>query len=522
MLRGLETGVRKRRATAASLLLLISGTSSIETLAATTPKNSYDRSLYSQFDSFRRSDGRVSFGDYSISRKAQILGALYRLWPNAILPYRFQPALAAAKQQAFLTACQQWTTNTPLKCQAWSGTGPYFTVRERTGTECGDDIRTSTFSVSCANGLGPPLSGEQRFLSVHPNSWGSQALLEHELGHVIGFMHEQQRPDRESYLIFKAQNVQFTYDGQSYDNASQFRQYDSALSYSDYDYFSIMHYRNCAFTSPASGCTDTGDFNLQAIAPRQCDKHAIGYDNNSGGAGITALDRESVEKAYMSRLMAVFNEARSGECGSQVYSPDQVTLACGAACGAASPVRWSRIAGGYSRKWCTGDFVTSLPDGPGICKGFGQEFYQVTSSSTKWVDQCLGQIFNGAGLNRETIQCGCRSQTLAASCFGQRPVIDATKLPSLLNGTYQRDRAAGRLLSLVISMQTSGVLKQDAADLLIEITRRDYIRSSFGPRGQRLARSLEAIASRKAAPMTIDVDLVEQLARRARLGNFSK
>lgn len=488
-----------------------------ESSAASAPHNPYNRTSYDLLTESRGQDGRAHFGDYSISRKAQLLGSLYKLWPAAILPYKFQDGLDQSKQQAFISACQKWTVGTPLQCQAWSGNGPYFTVRERIGRECDDDINTSTFQVSCTNGLGAPLSTEKRFLSVHPRSWGDQVLLQHEIGHIIGFMHEQQRSDRDGFLIYAANNVTFTYNNVFYDNRPQFTPYDTSDYFSDYDYFSIMHYRNCAFTSPGAGCKDDGDFSVQAIAPRQCDKHAIGYPNSPGGAAITALDRESVEKAYIGRLMAAFQERRDGQCGSQVYSPEQIGLVCGPNCGSASAINWNRITKGYSHKWCTGAFTTPLPNGQGLCQGFGQDYYSTRKTSTKYVDQCVLEVTNEAELNEEWIECGCRSQNLASSCIGSSPKINEVALNLLLASKYQRDVSAGQLLTLMIDTQKSGKMSPEAGLYLLSTMRREYIRPYFGPRGRRLVGSLRNLLNSKSGANLIDLAAMTNAVQRSNM-----
>ncbi len=63
-------------------------------------------------------------------------------------------------------------------------------------------------------------------------------VLLHELGHAIGFWHEQSRPDRDSYVRIIYENVR---EGKE----SQFRKYTREFVDSlnvSYDYNSIMHY----------------------------------------------------------------------------------------------------------------------------------------------------------------------------------------------------------------------------------------------------------------------------------------
>ena len=61
------------------------------------------------------------------------------------------------------------------------------------------------------------------------------ASLLHELGHLIGFYHEHQRPDRDNYIQIHYQNLAKS----SY--YVQFQKYDFE-TYGAYDFASIMHY----------------------------------------------------------------------------------------------------------------------------------------------------------------------------------------------------------------------------------------------------------------------------------------
>ena len=63
-------------------------------------------------------------------------------------------------------------------------------------------------------------------------------IVIHELGHAIGFNHEQTRPDRDQYVQIYLENVNRTkrHNFKKYDN-------DHTNTFSvPYDYYSVMHY----------------------------------------------------------------------------------------------------------------------------------------------------------------------------------------------------------------------------------------------------------------------------------------
>ncbi|KAJ7392163.1 hypothetical protein OS493_013535 [Desmophyllum pertusum] len=69
-------------------------------------------------------------------------------------------------------------------------------------------------------------------------------IVVHELGHLIGFWHEQNRPDRDTYITIKEENIipKFKFAFDKYSN----RKIDSLGVL--YDYYSVMHYGAKAFS----------------------------------------------------------------------------------------------------------------------------------------------------------------------------------------------------------------------------------------------------------------------------------
>ena len=63
----------------------------------------------------------------------------------------------------------------------------------------------------------------------------------HEIGHAIGFFHEQSRHDRDAYVTINWNNIESG-------KADQFDTYDSGIDSGPYDYDSIMHYDSFSFS----------------------------------------------------------------------------------------------------------------------------------------------------------------------------------------------------------------------------------------------------------------------------------
>lgn len=65
----------------------------------------------------------------------------------------------------------------------------------------------------------------------------------HEMEHVLGFIHEHSRPDRDQFVSVKWKNIKKS-------DAINFKKYTSVVKNDvDYNFNSVMHYRNNAFTN---------------------------------------------------------------------------------------------------------------------------------------------------------------------------------------------------------------------------------------------------------------------------------
>ena len=83
----------------------------------------------------------------------------------------------------------------------------------------------------------------------------------HEIGHAIGFWHEQSRPDRDDYVKINLTNVQAGLEHNFMKQTSS--EIDSCGS--EYDYGSIMHYPTTAFVRDnCDGCQTIEVSNLTA------------------------------------------------------------------------------------------------------------------------------------------------------------------------------------------------------------------------------------------------------------------
>jgi hypothetical protein len=112
--------------------------------------------------------------------------------------------------------------------------------------------------------------------------------VRHELGHVIGMMHEHQRPDRDSYIRINWANIKPEYH-------HEYQRFGYANHSTSYDLFSIMHYESNSWGTGA-GPTYVGVGPYAGIS---------NYTLQSRRTSLTTSDRALASQIYGSRYTTV-------------------------------------------------------------------------------------------------------------------------------------------------------------------------------------------------------------------------
>ena len=133
-------------------------------------------------------------------------------------------------------------------------------------------------------------------------------IILHEIGHAIGFWHEQSRPDRDNYVTVNLQNIR---EGKLHNfNKRNYKQVNSQGS--GYDYGSIMHYGKTFFRKP--GCSGSNCITLevnnqqeylqqgqptlgQRLALSTGDIEQVNRMYSCNGTGITGILKVKVKSA---------------------------------------------------------------------------------------------------------------------------------------------------------------------------------------------------------------------------------
>ncbi|XP_069587356.1 meprin A subunit beta-like isoform X2 [Ranitomeya imitator] len=154
-----------------------------------------------------------------------IIGSQYR-WPRTV-PYYLEDSLEINAKGVILKAFERFRLKTCLDFKPWNGESNYISVFSDNG---------------CYSYVGMGNGKQQLSIGI---GCDRIEIVQHEFLHALGFYHEQSRSDRDDYVTILWDNIQ---PGKSH----------NFLSYSDtktsflgvpYDYISVMHYSNEAFSS---------------------------------------------------------------------------------------------------------------------------------------------------------------------------------------------------------------------------------------------------------------------------------
>jgi len=185
-------------------------------------------------------------------------------WPGAVVPYVFDYYFDTQRRSVVQQAINEFNMHTCIKFVPRSNQANY--VRFMIGGGCYSQIGMAGYSQDISIG----------------NNCNYKGIVMHEMMHAVGFWHEQSRLDRDNYITIYWNNIQRSPSDMSYN----FRKYShgEADYYGElYDYDSLMHYDNYAFSSNG----------YATIVSRKDPNKRLGQRN-----GFSAIDIKQLNKLY--------------------------------------------------------------------------------------------------------------------------------------------------------------------------------------------------------------------------------
>ncbi|WP_299314464.1 M12 family metallopeptidase [uncultured Aquimarina sp.] len=147
-------------------------------------------------------------------------------WPNNTIIYVLSSNLTSNQRQVTLESIEQWSSKTNIKFKERTNESYYVTIRNN-GDNC-----------NCANAsLG--VQGTRGTINMGVRT--GTGVMTHEIGHTLGYLHEQNRSDRDQFVRIFPENIQ---NGA----ISQFRISSNSVNPGAFDVQSIMIYSSFTFS----------------------------------------------------------------------------------------------------------------------------------------------------------------------------------------------------------------------------------------------------------------------------------
>lgn len=158
------------------------------------------------------------------------------LWPGGDVPFLFSTNVNQANQTAMLNAMALWEAVATVDFRPLNGDPNWVFIQN-----------------SNANNSMIGMVGGAQVINI--SSWGSPFIIAHELAHALGYWHEQSRADRNSFIQVNYGNIcqNCCPGGVPCDYNFDIR--TSGGEYGPYDFDSVMHYGQCAFSACGNNCT---------------------------------------------------------------------------------------------------------------------------------------------------------------------------------------------------------------------------------------------------------------------------
>ncbi|KAH8278423.1 hypothetical protein KR018_003103 [Drosophila ironensis] len=182
-------------------------------------------------------------------------------WPNGIVPYEIRGTFNAKDMATIENAIAEYHRRTCIRFVRRSAERDYISIR-------GDNS-------GCWSSVGR-VGGKQEVNLQSPGCLSRPGTAMHELMHALGFLHEQNRMERDNFVAIQYNNVQSSAMN-NFEKAARTEAFGVP-----YDYGSVMHYSKNAFSI-------NGQPTIVAMKANGADK--MGQRNGFSDSDIEKLNR---------------------------------------------------------------------------------------------------------------------------------------------------------------------------------------------------------------------------------------
>ena len=238
---------------------------------------------------WKRDSNRQNWFAHRVKHAAGRPGISINSWTNNVVPYKFNSSISEATAQIVRDGMDHWEDNTCLR----------FLVKQQNTS---DYVEVINHKSGCFSHVGR-INGRQEINLEANTGCEDFGVVVHEIGHAVGFWHEQSRPDRDNYVNIHTENIQ-SYYVIAFMKKKNY-QIDSLGS--AYDFGSIMHYSTTAFKKP--GCFG-----------QRCITISISNQVEYNRQGRPALgQRNSLSTRDIAQANALYNCQNTGVRGFLLY-----------------------------------------------------------------------------------------------------------------------------------------------------------------------------------------------------------
>ncbi|CAI5456407.1 unnamed protein product [Caenorhabditis angaria] len=211
-------------------------------------------------DTFR---SRITGTPKRVKRNAAIGGDKYR-WPNSTVPFEYKDN-STEWREIVRNGMKRWEKETCIRFRKHNGEKDYAVFFKGGG---------------CYSNVGR--TGGRQYISIGYGCEGA-GIVAHEIGHALGFWHEQSRPDRDQFININEDKLMKGVQG-NFEKKDDLQATDIP-----YDLGSVMHYGPQAFTKDFRYVTiETKDHRFQ---------HTIGQRGD-----LSFTDVKHANKLYCSHI----------------------------------------------------------------------------------------------------------------------------------------------------------------------------------------------------------------------------